>query len=70
MKKPLFEGTKYDEVYRNNKQMNFNLKTSVYEKLDKEEYELLNRMLAANPNERISAIEALRHSYFNGFKNN
>ncbi len=69
MKKPLFEGTKYDEVYRNNKQMNFNLKTSAYEKLDKEEYELLNRMLAAKPSERITAVEALGHPYFNGFKN-
>jgi hypothetical protein len=36
--------------------MNFNLRTAVYDKLEKEEYELLKKMLAAKPDERITAF--------------
>ena len=54
LKKPLFEGTKYDEVYRNNKQMNFNLSTSLYQKLHTSELDLLKSMLMQNPKHRIT----------------
>lgn len=50
--------------------MNFNLNTPAYEKVDKEDYDLLKRMLSEKPEERITASEALRHPYFNGFENN
>lgn len=49
--------------------MNFNLRTAAYEKLDKEDYDLLRKMLIAKPDERITAAEALRHPFFNGFDN-
>mgnify|MGYP002344468024 CR=1 FL=1 len=35
--------------------MNFNLNAPVYQKLEKEELELLKKMLAENPSERITA---------------
>lgn len=44
--------------------MNFNLNAPVYQKLEKEELELLKKMLAENPQERITAEEALNHPYF------
>lgn len=44
--------------------MNFNLNAPVYQKLEKEELELLKKMLVENPQERITAEEALNHPYF------
>lgn len=49
--------------------MNFNLNAPVYQKLEKEELELLKKMLAENPSERITAEQALKHTYFNGSDN-
>lgn len=65
-RKPLFEGTKYEEVYRKNKEMSFNLESEVYSNMDKNAIQLLKMMLTANPQKRIKAEEALNHSYFNG----
>lgn len=33
-RKPLFEGTQYNEVYKKNKEMNFKLEGELYEQID------------------------------------
>ena len=66
-KKPLFEGSRYDEVYKRNKEMQFNLNSEVYQHIDKEAMNLLRIMLEADPAKRISAQQALQHPYFYGF---
>lgn len=65
-RKALFEGTKYDEVYKKNKEMAFNLDAEAYKKVDPTAMNLLKSMLRADPKERISAEQALRHEYFTG----
>jgi hypothetical protein len=44
--------------------MNFNLNATAYEKLEKSELELLKMMLKEKPSERITAADALKHSFF------
>jgi hypothetical protein len=44
-KKPLFEGSRYDEVYKRNKEMQFNLNSELYQHIDKEAMLLLRGML-------------------------
>ena len=63
-RKPLFEGVKYEEVYKRNKQMDFNLKSSAYSGIDRKAMELLESMLVKDTNGRMSAEAALRHPYF------
>ena len=48
--------------------MKFDLSTPIYSKLESEELELLKRMLAENPSDRITAIDALKNSFFNELK--
>ena len=69
-RRPLFQGTKYDEVYRNNKNMNFSLEGPQYQQVDPQAMHLLTCMLEADPSKRITAQEALNHPYlafFNRF---
>ena len=54
-RKALFEGTKYQEVYKKNKQMKINLDDDKYKNIKSESMDLLKRMLIANPKNRISA---------------
>lgn len=58
-RKPLFEGTKYEEVYKNNKEMKFDLQADKYKNLDPLALELMKKMLIADPNQRITASSAL-----------
>jgi hypothetical protein len=44
--------------------MNFNLSGSAYEKLEKEEMDLLKLMLREKPSDRITAKDALKHAFF------
>lgn len=46
--------------------MNIQLDTEAYSHLDKNAHALLKRMLLADPNQRITAAEALNHPYFFG----
>jgi len=64
VKKPLFEGTKYDEVYKKNKEMNFKLEGERYNQIDALAMDLLRKMLVADPKQRITANLALKHPYF------
>lgn len=65
-RRPLFEGTQYEEVYRKNKEMKFTLEGQAYQDIDPQALSLLRSMLLADPEERITAAEALSHPYFNG----
>lgn len=49
VKKPLFEGRKFEEVYENNRKMRFNLNSSAYQKVDQEAMDLLAKMLKVDP---------------------
>jgi serine/threonine protein kinase len=46
--------------------MNFTLESPAYETLDGVALSLLKQMLVGNPQERITAGEALNHPYFSG----
>lgn len=48
--------------------MKINLEDEKYKNIKGESMDLLKRMLIANPKNRISAAEALNHSYFQFFK--
>lgn len=54
-RRPVFEGTKYDEVYKKNKEMNIQLEGELYSTLDKDALALLKRMLLADPAQRTTA---------------
>jgi serine/threonine protein kinase len=62
--KPLFQGTKYEEVYRNNKEMKVHLEGELYQRVDPLAMELLRAMLQPNPALRLTAEQALSHPYF------
>lgn len=63
-RKALFEGSRYDEVYKRNKEMNINYQDPRYAAVDPQAMDLLQRMLLADPKQRISAAQAIRHPYF------
>lgn len=67
-RKAVFEGTKYEEVYKKNKEMNIKLEGERYSNIDPQAMNLLKKMLLSNPNERVSAEEALNHEYFQGIQ--
>lgn len=49
VKKPLFEGRKFEEVYENNRKMRFNLNSPAYQKVDQDAMDLLAKMLKVDP---------------------
>jgi calcium-dependent protein kinase len=66
-KRPLFEGTKFEEVYENNRKMRFNLNSLGYKKLDPEAMDLLEKMLKIDPRERIKPDDILHHPFLYGW---
>ena len=63
MARPLFGGKKFEEVYDNNKNMRFNLNSSIYSNVDPQAMDLLQKMLKVNPAERLTANEVLNHPF-------
>ena len=51
----LFNGASCDEVYRKNKNLDFNLSDPKYDSIDSDAMNLLQRMLVRDPQARISA---------------
>jgi len=63
MARPLFTGSKFEEVYENNRKLNFNLRSEDYAHVDREAIDLLEKMLKVDPKERLDADGVLRHAY-------
>ena len=59
-----FPGTKHKEVLEQNKKCQINFESYQYKKLRKVELDLLKKMLEKDPNQRISAKDALNHQFF------
>ena len=60
----IFNGSTSDEVFRKNKTCEFDFNTAKYNTIQPNALDLMKRMLIQNPDERISATEALKHPYF------
>jgi serine/threonine protein kinase len=56
-------------VLAENRLCSFTLEGPEYEQVDKNTMDLLKKMLDVVPEERISAKEALEHSYFEEYLN-
>lgn len=67
VKRPLFEGRKFEEVYENNRKMRFNLNSAIYQKVDPEAMDLLSKMLKVDPKERITPAQVLQHPFLYGW---
>lgn len=63
--KSIFKGKSYNEVLGENRLCSFNLNGSEYECIDQNALDLLKKMLNVNPEERITAEDALNHPYLN-----
>lgn len=55
----LFNGNTCDEVYKKNKNLEFDLNQPKYSCIDNMALDLLKKLLEANPEQRISAKDAL-----------
>jgi calcium-dependent protein kinase len=62
--KSVFRGKTYSEVLTENRLCNFNLFSPEYQQTDEVIMDLLRKMLKMNPEERITAEQALNHPYF------
>lgn len=62
--KSLFKGKTYNEILNENRACHFDLNSAEYEKTDELTMDLLRKMLKINPEERITAEQALNHPYF------
>jgi calcium-dependent protein kinase len=62
-KKP-FTGFSFKEIFNSIKEDEINLKTSPFNSVSEELKDLIKKLLTKNPNERISADEALQHKWF------
>ena len=62
-KKP-FTGFSFKEIFNSIKEDEINLKTSPFNSVSEELKDLIKKLLTKNPNERISADEALQHNWF------
>ena len=59
-----FPGKTYNDVLAQNRASNILFEGDEYRKMDQEALDLMIKMLKKNPQERISANEALNHPYF------
>ena len=52
---PVFPGTKYEEVYKKNKMLEFDIKTNKINNLSPYALNILERMLDSSPQTRLTA---------------
>ncbi len=60
----VFKGKTYTEVLAENRACAFDLDSPDYDQVDRITMDLLKKMLKINPEERITAEQALSHPYF------
>lgn len=60
-----FPGKTYNEVLAQNRASNISLDGEEYKKLDQDAVQLMGKMLKKSPQDRITAVDALNHPYFN-----
>lgn len=60
------KGEKFEDFLRNNKAFDIDFENKKLDDASPEALDLLHSMLAMNPDERVSAKEALEHSFFSG----
>lgn len=65
LKRPVFEGKESKEVLKRNVDCNINFEAQIYQELPLEAVDLLKRMLAKQPGQRITAEQALEHPFVN-----
>jgi serine/threonine protein kinase len=61
----LFKKKSYNEVLAENRACNFDFNEECYQAVPLETLDLLKKMLRVDPEERITAEQALAHPYFN-----
>lgn len=61
---PLFPGTKYDQVYKKNKALDYSLREDLMNKLSPFAFDMLERMLEPIPEKRLTPGEALNNCFF------
>lgn len=60
----IFPGSKYDEVYKKNKTLDFHIKHDIINKFHPSAFPLLEKMLDASPFTRLTPAEALGNPFF------
>lgn len=66
LNKSIFDGTRYSDVLAQNRACDFDFTKEDYSKLDPQAFDLLKKMLEKNPEERITAEEAVNHPFISG----
>ena len=66
--RPPFEGDNDDEIMENVAEGNYDLESSPFNKLSKNSIDLIKRLLTMDPEQRITAEQALNHPWFKEFK--
>jgi len=67
--RPVFRGYILNELLRNNKKCEVEYPAKNWDKISDKAKDLVSKMLKKDPKERISAKEALAHSWFNQEEN-
>ncbi|CAD8051241.1 unnamed protein product [Paramecium sonneborni] len=62
--KPAFPGKSYNDVLAKNRKSEISFEGALFENVPQQAYDLLRKMLEIEPNKRITAQQALEHSYF------
>jgi len=65
--KPPFDGKKQDEVFAKILKGEYSMSGADWENISKQAKDLVKKMLILNPAERISAVDALNHSWIKKF---
>jgi serine/threonine protein kinase len=64
----IFNAKDYNEILRKNKQCKVVFPAKLWDNLSEEAKDLCSKMLQKNPNNRITAEEALSHNWFKHFR--
>jgi len=67
-KYPPFNGKNDEEIYENIKIGEYDIVSPPFDKISKQAKNLISKLLEKNPDERISAEQALKHDWFNKTK--